>query len=171
MADSVIQQIMEAMESALLSEIASGSTLSFMTGEPSKVLVLSSEPENEPKAPYKRYLITLYAASDSFDEEPRLGGRVERFYKIGIACWRKAPRSERKRLFSNADANVGVGIYEFVNLVMDVFRNNTLSGLVNLAAGRQFDTPELQDTGEDFLERVDTMFNVEALSATSGGVL
>ena len=160
----IIQQIMVAMEAVLVAQVTPVLRLNFMIGEPSKVKILDREPDEEPKANYKRYIITLYPLPDSMDEEPRIGGRVERFYKIGVACWRKAPRSGRNRIFSDTSVNVGVGVYEFVNLVMDSLRNNNLSGLVNLNAGRQFNTPELQDTGDDFLERVDFTYNTEVLS-------
>lgn len=159
-----IQTIIEAMESAFLAEVKSAGTLFFLTGEPGKVKILNSEPGEEPKTNYKRYLITLFPLPDSYDEIPKLGGRVERFYKIGVACWRKAPRSGRNRMFSDASANVGVGVFEFANYVMDILRNNTLGGIVNLTAGKQFSTPEIQDTGDDFLERIDFSFNVEVLS-------
>ena len=168
----IIQQIMEAMETVLLAQVTPAKRLSFLTGEPSKVKILDSEPTEEPKANYKRYLITLFPLPDSYDEEPRLGGRVERFYKIGVACWRKSPRSGRNRIFSDTnDAISGMGVFEFTNYVMDALRNNTLSGLVNLTAGKQFSTPEVQDTGDDFLERIDFSFNVEVLSTTTDGVL
>jgi len=161
----IIQQIMEAMEAVLLSKITPAQRMNFLTGEPSKVVIVDAEPDEEPKANYKRYLITLFPMPDSLEEQPRIGGRVERFYKIGVACWRKAPRSGRNRIFSDTnDSTTGVGVFEFVNLVMDALRNNTLSGLVNLTAGKQFSTPEVQDTGDDFLERIDFTYNTEVLS-------
>ena len=168
----VIQQIMEAMESELLAQVTKSLRLSFMTGEPRKIVVLDSVPGEEPKSSWKRYLITIFPLPDSYDEVPRIGGRVERLYKIGVACWRKSPRSGRNRIFSDiTDTISGIGVFELTNYVMDVLRNNTLNRLVNLTAGKQFSTPEIQDTGDDFLERVDFSFNVEVLNTVgSGGV-
>lgn len=160
-----IQTIMEAMETELLAKVTPALRLSFLTGEPQKVLIMDREPDGELKANWKRYLVAIYPLPDSLDEQPRIGGRVERFYKIGVSCFRKTPRSGRNRIFSDtSDSTSGMGVYEFTNYVMDVLRNNTLGGIVNLTAGRIFSTPEFQDTGDDFQERVDFTYNCEVLS-------
>lgn len=160
-----IQLIMEEMESVLDALIIpySPGYLEFLRAEPIPIDIANRRPEEEPNVSFKRYHITLYPESDVFDEEPRIGGRVNRYYRIGIALFRKVPKRARGRMFSDEnDYTAGVGIFEFANFVMDALRNNTLGSLINMTAGKQFET-ELQDTGEDLQERIDITHSSEML--------
>ncbi len=151
-----IQLVMLKIQEIFEGYISPNAKLWFLNGEPIPIDILGSRPDEEPGVSYKRYHITIYPSNDVFSEEPRIGGRVNRFYRVGMAIFRKVPKRSKNRLFSyGVDVIAGVGIFEFSNVVMDILRNNTLGGLVNLIAGQQFDTPELQDVGENFLDRID----------------
>ncbi len=167
-----IQLIFEEIERQFSALIIPTGILHMLYAEPIPIDILPFRPETEPGVSFKRYHITLYPAPDVFDEESRIGGRVIRFYKVGIALYRKVPKRARKRFFSSlGDTIAGVGVLEMTNYVMDALRNNTLGGLVNMTAGRQFQTPEVVDLGEDFLERVDLVFQTEMLhTVDSDGV-
>jgi len=168
-----IQLIMEKVESilnALVQPEQGDQELFYLENEPISIDIVNRRPETEPGVSFKRYHITIYPESTVFDEEPRIGGRVNRYYRIGISLFRKVPKKSRKRIFSSTSDNAaGVGIFEFGNTVMDALRNNTLGSLVNMTAGKQFEV-EFQDTDEDFLERIDIVHLSEMLHTTTGGV-
>jgi len=171
MADPRIQQVMEAISDELTAQVKSGGTLSFMVGEPIGVIIADEQFLESPKSMYKRYAIVVYPdPSSSFNEIPRLGGVVRREFTIGLSLWRKIPRKRKWLIFSDINDSIsGVGSYEFANIVMDVLRNNTLSGLIEFRGRPQFSTPELMETGDSQASHIAFNFLCETLE-TLGSV-
>lgn len=166
MADPHIQTVMERIETELKVEVATGQSLAFMVGEPNAGIKISdSPPEDERRKTYKRYLIDMYPDPDSsLEETPRLGNRVKREMRIGFSVWKKSQRKRKFIFFSSSiDTTQGTGIAEFVNLIWDVLRNNTLNGLVQLKSGRQFTQPTMEETDSPLVGRQDFVFMAESL--------
>lgn len=174
MANSTLQTLIERMETEISAEITTSGTLSFLYGEPNGgIEVTDSLPDEERMRNYKRYRIYIYPDPDQgFEEIPRMGNRVKRIYRVNFSLFRKVPRKRKWIIFSEPDhQRAGVGMYEFANLVMDILRNNTLSGLVNLNGANQFTTPIIEDTNDPVVARIDFGYYCDNLqTAGSGGI-
>lgn len=174
MANPTLQTLIERIETAIKVEVAVAGTLSILVGEPDRgVEITDSEPVEERSRNIKHYRIYIYPDQDEgFQEIPRIGNRVKRVFKISFSLYRKIPRKRKWIIFSEPNyARAGVGMYEFANLVMDILRNNTLSGLVNLNGVAQFSTPVLDDTADPVVAKIDFSYMCDSLqTVTSSGI-